>query len=398
MSNKPPRCIYLLLFLFLSVAKLDGQDYYGMCIPSLTEGFSYNDALGLNLRGVGFFRNNEYASDLVADYTLPGYRLAADMVYRPRTKTPVQLRLGFTHIYYWGASLYPAALAYQDLPYWQGDKGEYTRFRIKPFFQASILPTKGLAVILGSLEGGCRHSLIEPIYNPELNLTADHESGAQIKYITERTKIDLWVDWQSFIYKHADHPEAFASGLNLTQQIFQKKEHKLELALQMLTQHRGGVLNEKPDTVHSWGNGALGIKYQRAVNLKQSAQLWISGYILGYMQRGEHYISNKGWGLYTEGGLNTESWQLRLALWRGDNFISVMGNPFVQSIGREGRKVLHSRISKYLQMMASYKLLERKNYTFGTSASVWWHPHSSHNFSSHIELYLSISPYIRLRR
>lgn len=387
----------LLLGILLAPYELLAQGYYHQHEPSLCAGIDRTDRLALRVSAEGFFRNNEYASDLIADYTLPGYRLRADLGYTSSTQIPISLSLGVSNIYYWGSSLYPAAIAYSDLPYWSGEGGRYTRFRLKPFFQAAITPRQGLAVILGNLEGGSQHELIEPLYNPELNLTADREAGLQIKYVGARSKIDLWVDWLSFIYKHDTHPEAFVFGLNARHRFANQDKTNLELRLQALAHHRGGVLNERPDTVHSWSNAALGLVYTRRLKLgRQLAQWYTSLYALGYTQRGEHYPVDRGWGGYVESGLKWQRWHMRLALWQGQNFISALGTPFVQSIGRAGRDKIHSRRTRYLQLLGSYNLLERRYYSLGASAALWYHPHSAHPISSHIEVYLNISPYFGL--
>lgn len=178
------RCRLLgLLLLLCWGSSLWAQDYYRAEEPSRCDSSGYTDRLGIRLLGQGFFRNNEYATELADDYTLPGYRLRLDVGYSPDTRLPVQLRLGVANLYYWGASRYPAALAYQDLPYWRGDGDRYTKFRLLPFFQATILPTPRLALILGNLEGGVKHNLIDPLYDPELNLTADEERGFQLNML-----------------------------------------------------------------------------------------------------------------------------------------------------------------------------------------------------------------------
>lgn len=392
------RYAYILLCLF-GCLQLKGQNYYHLHTPSITEGVQRDYLLSLTLKGEGFFRNNEYASDLVEDYTLPGYRLNMALEYKPRTKIPVQFRLGLTNIYYWGASLYPAALAYQDLPYWSGEEGNYTKFRIKPFFQVAITPRPNFAIILGALEGGGKHNLIEPIYNPELNLTADYESGVQIKYETAKTTMDFWVDWQSFIYKHAQHPEAFVFGSKMRQRIWRTKSTTYDISLQALAHHRGGVLNHKPDTVHSWFNTALGLTQTKSITINQHNMVWQNSlHLLGYTQRGDHYAIDRGWGIYLASCLEWNNWQIQLAGWRGYDFISVLGTPFVQSVDHQNRQAIHSHRTEYLQLSAQYKLLERSHYTFGASTAIWWHPHSTHTISSHIELYLSISPYFGLLR
>ena len=106
-----------LLLALLFAPALGAQTYYRSEEPHCTAPKDSTTLLGLDVVGEGFFRNDEYASDLVADYTLPGYRLRANLSYRPETRLPIELRLGVYNLYYWGATHYPAALAYQDLPY-----------------------------------------------------------------------------------------------------------------------------------------------------------------------------------------------------------------------------------------------------------------------------------------
>ena len=108
-----PYSIYTALLTLLCLSTLEAQTYYRGEEPSCTTPPDSTALLSLHVVGEGFFRNDEYASDLVADYTLPGYRLHTALAYRPRTQLPIELRLGLYHLYYWGATRYPAGLAYQ---------------------------------------------------------------------------------------------------------------------------------------------------------------------------------------------------------------------------------------------------------------------------------------------
>lgn len=391
------RSILVYLSVGFLTSPLWGQGHYLAEQPSRTSPDAYGDRLSLRLTAEGFFRNDEYASDLIADYTLPGYRLSADLGFRPDTQLPVELRVGVGNIYYWGALRYPSAIAYQDIPYWSGEGGRYTRLRLRPFFQASILPVRGLAILLGVLEGGARHGLIEPIYNPELCLTADRETGLQIKYQGEHTKVDTWVDWQSFIFKGDRHPEAFVFGLTASQRLPLSAVSSLSLELQSLAHHRGGVMNQQADTVHTWLNAALGLGYERQIQLADRPLSWYTAvYGLGYKQRGEHYPVDTGWGVYAMSEVTWRRWWARLGVWYGTDYVGVLGIPFAQSLGREGRKQVHSHHPRYLSLSGSYRVIEREKYTLALSAGLWVHPHSEHRMSSYIEAYLSISPYFGL--
>ena len=392
-----PHSIYTALLTLLCLSTLEAQTYYRGEEPSCTTQPDSTALLSLHVVGEGFFRNDEYASDLVADYTLPGYRLHTALAYRPTTHLPVELRLGLYHLYYWGATRYPAGLAYQDLPYWRGDGADYTRLRLLPSFRASIQPAPGWAVLLGQLQGGTKHRLLEPLYNPELQLTADPEVGLQIRYEGQQSRLDTWIDWQSFIFGGAQHPEAFVFGLSTSHTFTLRPSQSLEVVAQATAHHRGGVLNERPDTVHTWLNTALGAVYHHSIALpRHPLHLHAGLYALGYSQRGEHYASDKGWGWLATAGLSWGRWESELSHFEGHDFISPLGIPFAQSVGRAGPKHLLTHYPRYTSWQGSYRIIEAKDYTFGVSGGVYIHPHSSHTMSSFLEVYLSIAPHFTL--
>lgn len=390
----------LLLALLILPAQLRGQDYYRAEVASLTDSTYWRDRLGVRLLAQGFFRNNEYATDLTDDYTLPGYRLRADLGYSPQSRLPVLLRLGLTNLYYWGAADYPAGIAYQDLPYWHSAGERYTKFRLLPFFQATILPTPGLTLTLGNLEGGIKHGLIAPLYNPELNLTADEEHGFQLRYADARTFVDSWIDWQSFLFKGEHHQEAFAFGLHARTALLLRPQARLDVAFQALAHHRGGTMNQRADTVHTWINAALGVSYTQQFALGTHPLRWRSSvYALGYSQRGEHFPLSHGTGFFLESDLEWRRWQLRLALWGGTDYIAPLGEPFTQSLGREKTPPVvrvYSHRPRYLSLQGRYRIVEGERYSFGASAGIWWHQHSPQAASTFMEVYLSVSPYFRL--
>lgn len=67
-------------------------------------------------------------------------------------------------------------------------------------------------IVLGNIYGASNHNLIEPLYNPELNLTCDPEAGLQLLYDSKAFDLDVWVNWQSFIFREDVHQEAFTVG------------------------------------------------------------------------------------------------------------------------------------------------------------------------------------------
>ncbi len=398
------RTIKLFLCLILSTCTFGlsrgfAQTYYRAQIASIFDEGKPREkqSLSLDFIGEGFFRNNEYSGEITRDYSLPGYRALGFFTYSPATKQPIKLKLGVENMYYWGASKYPAGLAYRDLAYWSSEGEDYSKFRLRPYFQASIVLNKKWAIILGALDGGAKHQIIEPIYNPELNLSADSETGAEIRYESPRTKADIWVDWQSFIFNDDKHQEAFFVGLDLERRFAEKKTSHWNASLQALTGHRGGKTNIVADTVHTWANLALGLSYQQELQLLQRAcQLKSSLYGLTYMQRGEHYKVSEGWGIYLKNELQVQHLKANLNLWYGHNFLSILGSPFAQTIRSDGELINEDGHSAYIQAKVSYNFIEQKDYSFGLSGALWCNPLLKAKFSSYIELYLSISPHIKL--
>ncbi|MDY5857709.1 MAG: hypothetical protein SPK09_00560 [Porphyromonas sp.] len=355
------------------------------------------ERLSLEAEVETFFRNNEYGAQICDDYTLPGYRLRLNLDYNTPTRRPLRLKLGLSNLYYWGASLYPNAPYYIDLPYWSDEGRGYSRFRLRPFVQASIRLHPRWELTLGSLHGAVAHRLIEPLYNPELRLTADYETGIQLRHSSERLSLDAWVDWRSFIFRRAKHQEAFVAGARLDYDLLSTKGSALTLRAQTLWGHRGGIENIVPDTVHTWGNTALGLQYQyRRTGQRRPLTFSVGTYLLTYTQRGGHYASDSGLGSYSELGLAGRSWGLGLAGWYARGYMGVLSTPFVQSeLLRSPQGRLYSPSTSYLKISAGYSVYEGQWYTLGCRAAMWMHPRGS---STMAEVYLSIRPRFVLLR
>lgn len=354
--------------------------------------------LALEVDALTFFRDNEYDVALGDDYTLPGYRFRLNLDYTPPSRHAIRLRAGLSNLYFWGASLYPAGIFYSDLPYWMDEGSGYTRFRLRPFLQASIRPSDTWQFVLGNLDGGAFHGLIAPLYNPELHLTSDYETGLQIRHTGRRLTLDTWVDWRSFIFRRAEHQEAFVFGLSAGYELLPRQANSsLALRFQALSAHRGGVENIVPDTVHTWINSAIGLDYSHRTHLGRKP-VTLSGAVYGvsYSQRGEHYPHDKGWGLYAEASCAWHAWTLGLSGWYGHKYIGILGSPFVQTVTLRGSSAISRTESSYVQLRGGYRLIDRDLYTLGFTGSLWLHPNAGKGSSSSLELYLSIRPSFRL--
>lgn len=195
----------------------------------------------------------------------------------------IKLELGVHALIYSGAYKFPN-YAYHDIAIWKGN--QYQRgTHILPYFRAQLALSR-VNLVLGNLYGGENHRLIEPLYNPELNLTADPETGFQVLCDLKRWHFDAWINWQSFIFEADTHQEAFTVGLSSLVK-FNRPESRFHyyLPVQMTIQHRGGeqiVDNDRP--VQTLANGSVGAGIVWNVNRKVLKRINVEADMLGYYQ------------------------------------------------------------------------------------------------------------------
>lgn len=361
--------------ILVTTCPLHAQEYYLSSASDPATDSIVTSGLKLRCSSESFLYNNEYEPSLYTGYSLPGFRFSANLEHSMYVLHGAALSVGAYTLRYWGASRYPAGAAYKDIAFWSDD--HYRRLRVVPLFRAEIKPTAHSRVILGSIYGGAAHRLIEPMYNPELNLTADPEAGFQYIYSSPRFRFDTWIDWQSFIYKRDDHQEAFTFGLSSAWQVYRRKSADsltIELPVQITTSHRGGEYNlVANDTVHTWGNAAIGLNINFRVPQLKNAQFRLSAYALGYNQRGEHYPLNKGYGFYTDLRTSLRLFDVGARYWYGHDWVSPQGMPLANGLDAKGTALPHGR-SSYINLYAYFNIVLKKDVRLGAMASLWIHP------------------------
>ncbi len=112
----------LILLFALTFFLLFGQDK--------TDGSVDEGELYLNFRNINFVKNNEYSNPITEGYTLIGYFIQPELVYRPAEK--VTLRLGTHLLSYSGTNKFSL---------------------IKPVFSTSWHFSKNTCFTIGSLTG-----------------------------------------------------------------------------------------------------------------------------------------------------------------------------------------------------------------------------------------------------
>lgn len=289
------------------------------------------DELRIEFDNLNFFKNDEFDSDYLNGNSMPGFWAQLKLTWQPLDI--IKLEAGVHLLKYWGANKYPN-FAYRDISVWKGNQFQ-KGFHALPYLRAQVQLTDQINIVFGDIYGGANHNLIEPLYSRELNMMADPEAGLQFLYHSKPIDIDLWVDWQSFIF-HADtHQESFVFGLS-SRVKYNKEDAPVHFytPFQVLAQHRGGEIDTiETNSVQTLMNGAIGLgavwninhKVLKNINLEVDA----TGY---YQQAGKLWPFDDGFGVYAKATADLKDFRVKASYWQCKDFISILGLPFYGSV------------------------------------------------------------------
>lgn len=325
--------------------------------------------LRIELDNISFFRDNEYTGSVMDGYSLPGFWVQPKAVYYPLKN--IKLEAGLHLLYYWGATKYPN-MAYQDIAVWKGEQYQH-KLHILPFFRAQFALSKHVDIVLGDIYGGANHRLIEPLYTPELNLTADPEAGLQLVYTSKPVDLDVWVDWQSFIFREDVHQESFIVGLSTRFKLnAPESRFHFYVPLQGVIQHRGGEIDTiYTQSVQTLMNGAVGLggvwntghRLWKRVNVEVDG----TGY---YQQAGQLWPFDQGAGIYAKASADVYDFQVKASYFAAHNFISLLGLPFYGAVSTKQEGVTF-RNPQLVYFGVEYSKQLGKGYALGIDLDVY---------------------------
>lgn len=371
----------------------------------------YNEGiLGLSIDNTSFFKNNEFDPDIVKGYTVPGFRISPRITYQP--SPIIKLEAGATLLKYWGADKYPN-YAYHDISEWKADHYQWG-FHLTPFFRAQIRPIPQLNIVLGNIYGGSNHRLIEPLYNRELNLTADLETGAQILYNSRIAFFDAWINWESFIFRNDNHNEAFSIGGSAAFHITNPQSFfYVGVPVQILVIHRGGEIGSIKGQKKTMGNGAAGLRFgfnfDGEIFREINADVMGAGYKSQFSGGAMNLPFYSGWAFYSR--LNMQIWdiQLKMSYWRSGKYINQFGSPIFGNVSmvHEGRNFIRTAV---INPGLFYEKSFGKGFNLGAEFECFYNPKLDHwaksntylvkselSWSWSIGVYLRINPSIVLK-
>ncbi|MDR1221942.1 MAG: hypothetical protein LBL07_03565 [Tannerella sp.] len=324
--------------------------------------------LSLEIDNISFFKNNEFSSTVQKGYTLPGFWLQLKTSYYPLTN--LKLEGGVHSIWFWGSTRYPA-FAYKGISTWNGQ--DYARnVHVLPYFKAHIALSEHVDIVLGDIYGNSNHHLIEPLYNPELNLTSDPETGLQLLYRSKWLHFDTWVDWMTYIYNLDTKQESFVAGASACFMANSPKSpFHVYFQLQGLAHHKGGEIDITDEDVQTVANGAAGAGVTWNSNRKVlrfiNAEFDLAGY---NFPKGRAYTFDKGVGFYTRLTVQLSNFNVRTSYWSCRNFMPVFGSAFYGSISTKEKDMLYEDPA-LLYVGADYIHPLSKGFAFGMKAEAY---------------------------
>jgi hypothetical protein len=385
----------ILIILFLTL-------YMADCFAQQTQGKWF-----ANINTLSFFKDNEYNSERLNGYTLPGFRLTPTIDY---SLDIFSLSIGIDALHYWGKSQYPA-YAYSSLADINKTQKTQQQAHITPFFRASI-QYKNLSFVIGDVYADNYHNMITPLYTHELTLTSDREVGIQALYNSKYFEADTWVDWKNFIFINENQREVMYVGSSERVYIVNDNNFKLYLPFQMIFRHRGGEF----DTIasnESLVNYSLGLGAKYSFNSKSNSQfapksLCAEFHYVGFKRNttlGAPYRS--GSGFFPSLSVQSKATKIALSYWEAKDFVSLLGNGLFNSLSSVTPDLLYDRVQCFL-LQGEYNFYYTPEYAFGAELNFFYFLNSTGNRPGYAKVvrngfncfsfgfYLKINPQIRL--
>jgi len=313
-----------------------------------------------------FFKDNEYKSEYVEGYTLPGLWIRPKLIYYPDNQ--LRLEMGGQVLVYHGSEEY----------------------KLYPWFSALYMPVKGLSFRIGNLNQDLNHGLAEPMQDSEHFLKDKPEAGIQAKYNNHWLKTDLWIDWQTMIFTGDPYREEFVFGTVAEFTLFDKGDKKLTLPLAFNGLHEGGEIDTSPYPAQTHVVVSEGIRY----DYKTDGPLIKSGRLEGSFLQSSYPMNEtglpgkSGYAFFIQTAMNTNYGSFGTGYWQSSNFFTPLGMPLFQN-GAIGSTVTLK--NNYL-FVFSYRF-DRKIFDhsqFGFTSDLFYNP-SLNKLSTSAGLYLMVN-------
>ena len=206
-------------------------------------------------------------------------------------------------------------------------------------------------------------------------MTCDPEAGLQLLYDSKAFDLDVWVNWQSFIFREDVHQEAFTVGISSRVKYNDPASRfHFYTPVQGLVQHRGGEIDTIfNNSVQTLMNGAIGVggvwNTGHRIFKNLNVELDATGY---YQQAGEIWPFDSGYGLYARASADIYDFRVKTLYWTCEDFISMFGSPFFGAASMIDEGVTFDR-PQMIYLGVEYSRQLAKGFSIGVDVDVFHH-------------------------
>ena len=256
-----------------------------------------------------FTRNNEYFNRIADGYTLYGFQFAPFLSYYPSEN--VRIDAGVFLQKDFGNNDFSHVLPILTV-----------KFNLGPFQQ-----------LFGNLEGSLNHLYIEPLYDFEKVMIDRQETGMQTKFVNETTFFDLWIFWETMIYRQDPDLEEVSGGISFYKDKWWGN-HRFRIPLQVIAYHKGGQIDINPAPILTLWNSAVGLSYSYFFQDGFIRSIHADGYYAYYtnITPSNRLAFDDGDGWYTNASIHTKiDLEIMASYWVGNEFLTIKGGQLYPS-------------------------------------------------------------------
>ncbi|MGM9819360.1 MAG: hypothetical protein ACI3Z9_00965 [Candidatus Onthomorpha sp.] len=315
--------VFVFVVVFTSVLPLEAQFCFSDTSFENGDTTIEKGSLLFHIADKSFFVDNEYTGEKTYGYSLPGFRLTPTLFYALNEK--ISLEAGVSMLRYHGANRYPCVI-YSYFPTWQAYQF-LSGLHLMPYFRALWNISSTMQLAFGNIDNRNSHLLPEPLYNVEHTFSSDPEAGVQFCLNKPHQYLDVWLNWQSFVFANDIHQETFTFGANWqTKFDLVKEKLRLVIPVSLIIQHLGGENLSGDFSVCTWSNIAAGMRLDFKHNRLISS---IGADYLYYNQAGETDIVpfENGQAAYPYIELAYKQFKIKFAYYDSEDFVSLLGSP-----------------------------------------------------------------------
>lgn len=276
-------------------------------IYTISQAQTDSTGVSLNLLGQSFFDNKEFTGNIKKGYTHPGFYIQPAIKFETKQYS---IAAGFHTLYLAGAD---------------------TLERLVPVLTAKLRLSNSITLVAGTLESQSGHWLPEPLFKPERLFLNQPETGIQFLYNGNKSKADLWINWERYIKIGSPFQEEFTVGFTHLYNSW-KETTGFSNAFHAMAFHHGGQIDSTNLPVQTHVN--IGLLPAFSFKPSGKTRLAMATSIYYYKNLSPSFTSeyNTGFGLHPQVKAYLNSTTLEVGFWYSNGFVNPRGEELFGSV------------------------------------------------------------------